>query len=169
MGNQPRDAAPNHDRCGRCQRYHIRMRADHTRVYIGGNDHACPVHGTVSPGCCRPTCDPSQWRRMPESYTAAGEQWTGYRMEPLAGADLSTEVRQRDGAATWTPVSLATVHTTHVLTLSGDDRAEAYILRHVERSGYWCSICLSSWSGSTEDAEAHLRQPHQQIPEQVLA
>ena len=30
----------NRDRCGRCKTRH------------GGNDHLCPVHGTVSRGCC---------------------------------------------------------------------------------------------------------------------
>lgn len=166
MRNQPREAAPNHDRCGRCHRYHIRVRADHTRVFIGGNDHSCTVHGPVSPGCCRPSCDPTQWRRVPFTYTAAGEEWVGYRMESLPGADRTTEVRQIDGAAAWNPAERPTVHTTHVLTLPGDDRDHAYILRHERQSsGYWCGICRRSWSGGAEDAEAHLRQPHQTMPE----
>jgi len=39
----------NLDRCGRCRAKH------------GGNNHLCPVHGTVSKGCCAPPCNPAEW------------------------------------------------------------------------------------------------------------
>lgn len=39
----------NRDRCRRCQTKH------------GGNDHTCRVHGRVSEGCCKTSCDPADW------------------------------------------------------------------------------------------------------------
>ena len=148
------EASPNHDRCGRCRRYHIRLidrTGRHQLAVRGGNDHLCPVHGTVSPGCCEPRCDRSQWR------------WElGIGPIPLPRIDSATTVTPLDGVMTWTRLEKPTPHTTHVGRIDGEDAPDSYILHH-ERTTltYYCGQCRRAWSGGRDEAEDHIRQPHQ--------